>query len=216
MHDDVNFESRLMAFARDADDPDMAAHIAGCQACQEDLETVRHLARYQAATGPAGFLAPPDPVDEALLSLFATVRPDLVPASSPSPISRVADRLRVITAELFSDSGASPQLAGLRSDGPQKTRHLAFMSQVADLDLEITEAEPAWSVAGQVGMDQVPSDLSIRFVPAHLDPATAGPPEIISAPVSDAGYFSVSLSAGEWSAAINVDDATVVFPGVRL
>lgn len=215
MHDDANFESRLMAFVREGSDPDLAHHISSCPECQEQVETLRHLARFQDTTGGT-LQRTPDPVDHALVSLFATVRPDLVRTPAPSPLSRIAERLRIITAELFHDTAASPQLAGLRGDGPQKTRHLAFMSQVADLDLEVTPQDDEWSVAGQIGMDDVPSNLIIRFMPANLDPAESDAPGIVTAPVSESGYFTLSLETGEWSAAVDLDDATVVFPGVRL
>jgi hypothetical protein len=121
-----------------------------------------------------------------------------------------------VVAELVVDTGATPQLAGLRGEQRQRTRQLAFVSNVADLDLEITQMDETYSVTGQVGIDDLPRGLRVRFVPAEQNPLADDVPGAIEAEIQDRGYFSVALPALEWVAMVEIEDAVVLFPGVRL
>lgn len=215
MHDAHNFENRLLNVARGAQDPDLEAHIASCDACQSELFALRHLVNYQNTTG-GSFVKPPRSLVTAMAGLLPRVRPDLLPKAHPSVTGRAIGRLRQITAQLILDTGATPYMAGLRGGTDRRTRQLAFVSDVADLDLEIAPLDNAWSVSGQLGMDAVPRELRIRFIPADQDPLEVNPEGAVESSMSDQGYFGVTLTEGEWVAAVVIEDATVLFQGIRV
>ncbi len=194
-------------------DTELMHHIATCEDCQNELPALRQLARYQATTG--GIMTEPTPsLVDRMAALLPIVRPDLADRARPG--EGLLDRARRFTAELLSDTGATPQLAGLRGGVDGRTRQLAFVSEVADLDLEVARFEDGFSVAGQLGMDVVPPNLLIRFVPADQDPLAEEITGSVRAAISNGGYFELSLTSGEWVAAVDIEDAVVLFPGVRL
>lgn len=209
MHDEPNFENRLMRLAAGEDDPTLASHIAECPDCQDALSTIRLLVRTRETTG--GILPElPDTLTATLDGLLSRIRPDLTPANAPSLVERIRDRATTILADLILDSEATPAVAGLRGTG-DRTRQIAFVSDLADLDLELTPSEDDWTVTGQLGMDAVPDGLRIRFLPADADPLAEEEPGSTSAPISADGYFDVVLPPGQWLAAVTMDDATIVF-----
>lgn len=212
MHDDPQFEARRWNLVQGRQDTELMNHIATCDDCQDELPALRQLARYQATTGSV-MTEPPPSLVERMVTLLPIVRPDL--GSRTRPGEGLLDRVRRFTAELLSDTGATPQLAGLRGGG-QRTRQLAFVSEIADLDLEVARFDDAFSVAGQLGMDVVPPNLQIRFVPADQDPLAEEVTGLVQAAISTGGYFELSLTPGEWVAAVDIEDAVVLFPGVRL
>lgn len=214
MHDERDFENRIWELARGGRDADLERHIASCEACQEELTSLRHLAELRRVAG--GSLADVPPEMPAMLSsLLGRIRPDLL--ITPRPVMEQARAyLRRITATLLHDSGLSPQVAGLRSGGDRKTRQLAFVSDVADLDLEVSRVGDGFAVTGQLGMDSVPEDLNIRFVPADQDPLETSHAGGMASVIDEEGYFRLTLAPGEWVAAVDLDDAVVLFPGVRL
>jgi hypothetical protein len=190
-------------------------HLATCAECRAQIADLQPLARYEETTG--GTLAePPSALKARWSSLLPAIRPDLV--SQPEGLFGAAiERLRQVFGRLVLDTGATPQLAGLRgARGPAKARQLAFVSEVADLDLEVVQSANAVAVSGQLGMDSVPADLSIRFVPADQDPLLKSATGVVKAGISDQGYFALTLTNGEWVAAVDIDDAVVLFPGVQL
>lgn len=214
MHDEPNFENRLMRFAAGHDDPELARHIAGCVDCHEALSTVRLLARARETSG--GTLSElPDTLAATLDGLLARIRPDLVPAKAPSIVERIRDRATTILSELVHDSGATPAVAGLRGAG-DRARQLAFVSDVADLDIELTPSGDDWAMTGQLGMDAVPEGLVIRFLPASADPLDEDVPGTRTATISGDGYFDLVLPSGRWLAAVTMDDATIVFRDIAI
>lgn len=215
MHDDPHVETRLWNVAQGGQDDDLMRHIATCDDCDADLGALRTLAQYRVATG-GGLIEPPTSLVGRLAGLLPAVRADLIAPSGHSAVTEFLGRVRRITAELLLDSAATPQLAGLRSGGDRRTRQLAFVSEVADLDLEVSQRDDGYTVAGQLGMDTVPSNLVIRFVPADQDPLADEISGSFQSPISQGGYFELLLTAGEWVAAVDIDDAVVLFPGVRL
>lgn len=215
VHDKPNHEARLWNVARGREDSDLMQHISTCDDCQDELIVLRELARYETTTGGVLAEAPASLVGR-LAALMPRVRPDLITRPDPSVVELFAGKARRVIAELLLDSGATPQVAGLRSGTDRRTRQLAFVSDVADLDLEVTQAHDACSVAGQLGMESVPPNLQIRFVPADQDPLVDDVPGLVQSAISQGGYFDVTLTAGEWVAAVEIEDAVVLFPGVRL
>jgi hypothetical protein len=197
-------EQQLWRVAGGSADTATEAHVAGCAQCRLELETLRPLARYRDTTG--GMVDPPPALESRLANLFRQLRPDLA-REHRSPLTAAREVLRRITAELIVDTGASPQLAGLRG-ADRRTRQIAFVSDLADLDLEVHQREGSNVVAGQLGMDDVPPGLVISF--------SAEGTETVEAPVSADGHFTVKLPDGDWTASVQVDDAVLQFPGVRV
>lgn len=220
MHNEPNFENRMLQYIAGSGDPDLARHIASCPACQEELVVVRELAAYREVTG--GTLTDlPEGLTARLVALMPRIRPDLIPAKQPSLLDRARECAAMIVAELILDSGATPQTAGLRSAGGSvnnRTRHLAFVSDLADLDLEVALADMkrVWLVTGQLGMETVPPGLVIRFVPDDQDPLADDVEGTVRARIADDGYFTLTLASGSWIAAVTMDDATIVFRDIRL
>lgn len=207
-HKTANFEERLDNVARGEADAEMEHHISDCASCQEEIATIRSLIQYQATMADVTSV-PEESLYSSLYQLMPKVRPDLAKRSmreAPKPLAA----LRRIVADLILDTGATPQVAGLRSGSAGATQQFTFVSDVADLDMEASPVENGWLITGQLGMDEVPGDLSIRFYPVEHESDT------LDATVSDEGYFELNLPAGEWSAAVELQDAVVQFPGIRL
>lgn len=198
-------EQHLWHLARGEPDAAAEAHVAGCDRCQLELDALRPLARYRNTTG-GGMVDPPPALEARMAGLFRRVRPDLA-RERWSPVKTAREAIRRITAELIVDTGASPQLAGLRG-ADRRTRQLAWVSDLADLDLEVTEQAGTNVVAGQLGMDDVPPELVISF--------TASGSDAVDAPVSEDGHFTLILPTGDWTASVRIDDAVLQFPGVRV
>lgn len=214
MHDDQDFDIRLSNFAQGWADAGLAAHIEGCDACRESLFPLQQLFQYRQTTGGALTEPPPSSVAQAS-GLLARVRPDLV--AKPHPVAApLWERARQLEATLILDTGATPQVAGLRGAPDRQTRQLAFVSDVADLDLEVSRVGEICSVAGQLGMDRVPAGLKIRFVPADQATVQFDQPRAIEVDVLQHGHFTVTLPADAWVASVEIDDAVVLFPGVQL
>lgn len=198
-------EQQLWRLARGEPEATAQAHVAVCAQCRSELETLRPLAGYRDTTGGI-MIDPPVTLHTRLVGLFHNVRPDLV-REHKSPLRAAREAIRWLTAELIVDTGASPQLAGLRS-ADRRTRQIAFVSDIADLDLEVTPQDDTNGVAGQLGMDNVPPGLVIRFNAAENEP--------VEAPVSEDGHFTVRLPTGDWTAAVHFDDVVLQFPDIRL
>jgi hypothetical protein len=206
-HDDA-LARRLWELATGANDPDLERHLATCESCREELATLRPLARARAIAG--GTLAePPAALQDALVGLFGRIRPDLA-AARPTTTDRIRDALRRIVAELVFDSAQTPQLSGLRAAGKATSRQIAYISDIADLDIEIANAGDHATVNGQLGMDDVPAGLVIAFAPDSEGSA------VVEASLDREGHFVVTLPPGTWVATVRFDDATLVFPGFHL
>ncbi len=214
MHNELNLQHRMWDFARGARDAELERHIVTCSECQDQLFALRQLARLSTTAGGA-LAEPPAALTVQVSSLLARIRSDLV--AQPQALSdKMRVRLRQVAASLLVDTGLTPRVAGVRADGDRSTRQLVFSSEVADLDLEVSRTDDDYAVAGQLGMDVVPENLSIRFVPADHDPLHTNGPDVIETGISRQGYFNLSIAAGDWIAAVTIDDAVVLFPGVRL
>lgn len=208
------WQARLWHVAQGSRDDDLMAHLATCAECQDALATLGALASYRETTGGALAEAPVALVAR-VSALLPRVRPDLVHGTGAN--ERLVDRLSRVVAELLLDTSATPQPAGLRSGASdRRTRQLAFVSDVADLDLEVSQFDDVFGVAGQLGMESVPPNLTIQFVPAEEDPLAEDVASRVESAISSDGYFEVTLGAGEWVAAVEFDDAVVLFPGVHL
>jgi hypothetical protein len=213
MHDELNFETRMINYVRGTNDPELAQHIAICPDCQASLDTIRMLDDTRQLTGPLPSL--PDQLATTLETLLPRIRPDLVKPAAPSLIDRAREHVATIIADLIFDSAATPEVAGLRGTSG-RTRQLAFVSDLADLDIELTPQDDAWLVTGQLGLDDVPEGLIIRFIPAGEDPLDTAVSGAREADLTDEGYFSLTLPAGEWTAAVTMDDATIVFRDISV
>ncbi|HLU35690.1 MAG TPA: hypothetical protein VKZ61_07950 [Thermomicrobiales bacterium] len=213
MHNDLNFETRIINYVRGTDDPELAQHIATCPECQASLDTIRMLDDTRQLTGPLPSI--PDRLATTLESLLPRIRPDLVTPSAPSLIERARERVSAIVADLIFDSAATPEVAGLRG-ASGRTRQLAFVSDLADLDVELTPQDDDWLVTGQLGMDEVPEGLRIRFIPSGEDPLDATVPGARETGITGEGYFSLTLPSGGWTAAVTMDDATIVFQDIDI
>ncbi len=214
MHDETEFESRLLSFAAGGEDSALAAHLESCAECRTQLATVRQLLTYQ-HTIPGGFAEPPAETRQVMMSLFGRVRPDLVRRQTASLASRWS-RLQRVWGQLVLDSVATPHLAGLRSATDRRSRQLAFTSDIADLDLEVTRHGETVAIAGQLGMDTLPDGLWIRFYMTDAASLLEKRSDSVEAEIQPRGHFSLTLHPAEWVAIVELDDALVVFPGVRL
>lgn len=214
IHDEVDFDSRLMSIASGGRDTEFDRHISSCASCRETLFALRQLVRFQKTTG-GSFRAASAPLTARLSGMLSEVRPDLQVVREQS-VGPLVERLRRVVGSLILDTGAMPQLVGVRSSSDQQTRQLAFVSSVADLDLEVTKGAGSFSVAGQLGMDTVPEGLRIQFIPSDQDPLCSNARGMIEAEIQQHGYFSIELPAADWVAMVAMDDALVLFPSVRL
>ena len=214
MHDAQDFDIRLSNYARGQADAQLAAHIAGCEACRESVFALLQLMEYRQGTG-GRLVDPPESVLAQASGLLARVRPNLI--TRPEPVTdRLRDKARQLVATLILDTGATPQVTGLRGQADRRTWQLAFVSDVADLDLEVIQVGDLCTVAGQLGMDYVPPGLKIRFIPADQTGMLTERTGVIEADILERGHFAVSLPAADWVASVEIDDAVVLFPGVRL
>lgn len=214
MHDEADFEFRLWNYAQGEPDVDIEGHVLTCGNCQDELAALRRLAQLRDTAGGA-LAAPPSSVLIQASGLLARIRPDLV--AQPRALSdKMRERLRQVAASLLIDTGLTLPVAGLRAEADRRTRQLVFTSDVADLDLEVSRLDEGFSVAGQLGMDVVPKNLTIRFVPADQDALAEDIAGAHEAGISGQGYFTLAIDAGDWTAAVEIDDAVVVFPGVHL
>lgn len=174
------------------------------------------------------FQASPAGVAQMAVDLFGQVRPDLVRMGAvpdASGFASLASRLRRIVADLTFDSFGAPAFAGLRA-ASRTSRHLAFQSELGDLDLQVTSPlrssapEARWHVMGQLDLpDPLPEGTAIRFVSGDIsgDDIEALPADAFTSAAIDAsGYFSVELRSGAWAALLIAGETVVVFPGISL
>lgn len=209
MHETQELTERIWKLVQGTTDAELEAHLLTCPECQEERESLQSLYSLRASGG----LAPvPNQLSHNLNGLLQKVRPDLVPTSTPG--SGVIRHLQTILADLIHDSAIQPQVVGLR--GESSTRQIAFVSDVADLDLEVSPEDNRFLIVGQLGMDELPESLSVRFVPSDADPLAEAHEAMHSATISENGYFRLNLDSGEWTVAVDIDDAVVLFPGVKL
>lgn len=192
----------------------------------EVADALDQLVRYRRTIGDPES-SPPVGLTRRMASLFGDVRPDLVIRRQPlsSLIDRAAGGVQRLTASMVIDTGTLVGgIAGLRAAADRRTRQVAFVSEVADLDLELTMMESAgmpWAVTGQLGMSTVPPEQTIWFVPAGQVPVSGdleprAVDEAVQAPVNPDGYFKVSLIAGDWVGFVEVGDAVVLFREIRV
>lgn len=222
MHQASDYGERIWALARGTVDGELERHVADCAECQDQLTTLRHVARYMQITGGA-YADPPAALVSRLDGLMRRIRPDLVAGQSTSERFEIGALVRRVMASLVLDTGLTPQVSGLRATTDNRTRQLLFESDVADLDIELArnEAIGGWTVVGQLGMDHVSPGSMISFIPAeHLEttpePSQQELASAIRVAVSVDGYFTGTLSPGNWVALVEVDDAIVVFGEIRL
>lgn len=213
MHDDEDFTNRIWKLARGGEDPVLQKHIDTCDMCRIELDALGLLAQYQETTGGKMHDLPND-LSSTLSGLLRRIRPDL--GQSASAVPTLTEKLKTVWAELLQDTGAQTQIVGLRGEADARTRQIAFVSDIADLDLEVSPSDNAFGIFGQFGIDEVPEGLRIRFVRAEEDPLSPTAEGVIEVPVSDQGYFRLTVDAGEWVVVVTLDDAVVLFPGVQL
>lgn len=209
MHQTHDFTERIWQLVQGKADAEVEVHLETCPDCQELQQSLEALFTLRLAGG-----VPPVPntVISSLNGLMQKVRPDLGPRRPSGEV--ILQKARTIFAELIHDTKLQPQVVGLRGDSD--TRQIAFVSDVADLDLEVSETDSQFLVVGQLGMDEVPDNLSVRFVPAESDPLEPNGEASQSIAVSQQGYFRLTIDPGDWVVAVDIDDAVVLFPGVKL
>lgn len=208
-------------------------HVRGCTSCSDVVEHARLMG---AIVREQQFLIvePPLPVASMARGLFAQVRPDLTGAApaartfqkrSETAHAAPLEGLRRVLGNLAFDSRGSSAFAGLRATGVGP-RHLAFQSELGDLDLQITsplrpDAEDArWRMMGQLELRTPASGrVEIEFLLADRDftdrfaaATAADDARGVTAMVDDSGYFSVELPAGTWGATTVMGDTVLVFP----
>lgn len=202
----TDMTNRIWNYIQGHADVELESHLQSCPECQQELETLNGLS----ALRSVGEVPPvPDTLMTTLTGLMAKVRPDLVQQATGGV--SVVERLKTIVADLLQDTALNPQVAGLR--GESSTRQIAFTSDVADLDLEVSPADGEFLVVGQLGMDDVPRDLQIRFVPTDSDPDSE---DANTAQLSSQGHFRLNVAPGSWDITVEIDDAIVMFPGIQL
>lgn len=208
-------------------------HLRVCMSCSAFVEHARHIGtavREQQSL----IVEPPLPVASMARGLFAQVRPDLAGAApsartlqerSETAHAAPLEGLRRVLGNLAFDSLGSSAFAGLRATGAGP-RHLAFQSELGDLDLQITsplrpDAEDArWRMMGQLELRTPASErVEIEFLLADRDvtdrfavATAADEARGVTAMVDDSGYFSVELPAGTWAATTVMGEAVLVFP----
>ncbi len=245
MRDDHVSTDTLLLHAAGMTPPNALAavdnHLRDCTACASVVERARTVAAVVRAQ-QALIEESPASVSAMAEGLFARVRPDLTTTAQAAdgvidnvahePANEVAsrlDRLRRFVGSLSFDSLGSPAFAGLRATeaGP---RHLAYQSELGDLDLQITSPlrssadDAIWHVMGQLELHTPsPGRVEIEFLVAdrrgtdRLAGATeAHDARRITAMVDDSGYFTVELPAGTWAACTVMDEAVLVFPEFTL
>lgn len=202
----TDMTNRIWNYIQGQADAELEAHLQTCQECQHELETLNGLFALRTIED-----VPPVPgtLMSTLNGLMEKVRPDLV-RQAPAGVS-VMERIRTIVAELLQDTALNPQIAGLR--GETSTRQIAFTSDVADLDLEVSPADDEFLVVGQLGMDEIPQDLHIRFVQTNNDARSEA---ANTALLSNQGHFRLNVAPGTWDISVEIDDAIVMFPGIQL
>lgn len=248
MRDDHVATDILLMRAAGVAPPDSSSavedHLQRCHACASVVERARTIAAV--VRGQQALIEePPASLPVMAKGLFARVRPDLT-ASTPHSdgmIDKVTnapdkafgaplDRLRRVVGDLAFDSFGASAFAGLRATeaGP---RHLAYQSELADLDLQITSPlrssadDAVWKVMGQfefrtpsTGRVEIVFLLADRNVTDGSVGATAGTAaddaRRVTAMVDDSGYFTVELPAGTWAACAVMDEAVLVFPEFML
>lgn len=125
------------------------------------------------------------PSDDALQAAKRLLRD-----ARPGAMERLSDGLRRLVASLDFDTRLTPAMAGIR--GGATAAQVAFSSEAADIDLEITQGEgETWMIAGQIDADEE-GDWSITIV----DRASEGVVREIHA---RDGAFRVELEAGSYA-----------------
>lgn len=213
MHNTYEFTARIWKLAQGGSDPEVQDHINTCPRCREEFETLRSLNNLK-VTADGDLAALRTEQTSALSALLEKYGP--VGRAPQTQHHSVLTKLKTIWAEMLHDTGNHVQLAGLRSGASTGTRQVAFVSDVADLDLEITAVDQLFSVVGQVGLDSIPSGLNITFIPSGEDPLVPNPDRVISSSIDDHGYFNLNVQPGVWVASLEMEDAVVLFPGVEL
>lgn len=181
----------------------VADHVERCAACARTVaryaavgETVRNDERW----------APPAAVIARAQALFK-------PAGSPAEEGLdVITTLRRIMASLTFDSRADYAMAGLRAQRDRQQYQLAFMSDMASIDLDIAPTRTEWRIMGQVSLpDDEEQSLPVRLV--NHDG------EVVFQTVSDAGgLFTGVAPAGTYSVEVDLPggEATVTAEPVEI
>lgn len=213
-HQNDSHGRRLWKLAQGEQDLEMEQHLSNCDTCQEELVTLRQIVHYQQTTG-GSIKEIPETLHTTLAGLFGKIRPDLARPQS-STLDEVLAHLRRVTATLVFDTNTMLQPIGLRSGGDGHISQLAFVSDIADLDLEISRRDDKHNVVGQLGMEYVPPGLVISFTPSDDGSTTYAAKDEVETGISDDGHFSLILPPGQWVASVHIRDAILLFPGIKL
>ena len=213
MHSENGFEWRLMPFVRGSEDSMIEGHLKECPQCRETLDVLRSVEGTLDPDLPQ-ITDPPASLQRNMIGLYGRIRPDLAAQGRFSSTSSL-DQLKKVWAICTLDSRLAP-VAGLRSAITDNPRQLAFTSEVADLDLEITQQGSRFLVLGQLGMDVVPPGLSIQFVPTSQLLSSHRPIDSVDAAIADRGHFQLTLDSDDWVAVVAFDGVLVVFPKVEV
>lgn len=230
----------LLLYAAGMIEPDRSvtaaieAHLRECTRCAAVVEEARSVAS-MLRDQDSRIVDPPAHVATMAESLFAAIRPDLVPAvgrvathsmSSAGAAETPLGGIRRVLANLTFDSVGSAAFAGLRAGGAA-SRHLSYQSELGDLDLQVTPpqrpsaVDALWHLMGQLHVpDPLPIPASITFARPDLlgigEQPERADVERITADIDPRGYFTVELQAGTWSASMVMDQAALVVPDITL
>ncbi len=121
--------------------------------------------------------------------------------------SAAAPALREFVATLVFDSFGKVALAGFR--GTVADRQLAYSSDIADIDLQVSAPAPSRrAVRGQVSTAGAPGATSAALTrPGQADP-------VCQAEVDQHGMFSLESTPGTFELRITVGDSVVLVPGL--
>jgi anti-sigma factor RsiW len=194
-------------------DHDLLALLALGELSAEDAEALRarmqsdpkSQAAFERLEQAARFLQAESGTEPSAAALARAKR--LLREARPGVLDRLSDGVRRIVAGLDFDTRLTPAVAGIRGAGG--TAQVAFSSEVADLDLEITPAtEDTWTVAGQVDADEG-GDWRITIV----DDAGMAPDLTIDA--SD-GAFRTRLPPGSYELRLRMGDVEITASPLRI
>ena len=206
-------EEQVIAFANGeltgAAAASVAAHVVGCAAC---AQTVARYRLVRATVVADARLAPPPATVDRAKAIFRAPR---------SPAAAPLAALRRVVAQLTFDSRTAfgPALVGARGAeaGAAAGYHLAFTSELADVDLQIDPLpdrdEDRWQVLGQVAPAEDAADAS--SVPVSLTAAGSDAP-LVQTATDEVGVFVIDALAGRYDVVLQLANRLLVLAGVQI
>lgn len=180
--------------------------LAGSTALLRDLEQIR---RVLEAIRTDDTVHPPDELVERVASLAARHRSDEQADSMPV----WQDRAACLIAQLVFDSRSQPALAGFR--GASESYHLAYHSESAIVDLQVTPATDdseggSFRVRGQVTPGTSDRARGVRLL-AH------GSDQVVTETTADErGWFRFVTNGGLYDLKVALTQDTILLPDLPI